>query len=231
MASTPIGSMADPADDGTARVETTGTAEVSAVPTSRSVFFFTTLFAFRPDAQDYTKTRSGSCDITVCKLSIFCLIFVSEFSRNQYNEPIAGERPREQQRPRLSRPFGEAALSPLHMVGRAPRARRYGTSTTTLKNRMVGRAVPGEPPSFGTSAHGASRLSPSTRPVSPRPSSGSPSARSLLLLLAIRVKYRFLFHPHLFVRPRFRHKSPQDDMPYLAFWYLARRSPVNYPST
>ena len=38
--------------------------------------------------------------------------------------------------------------------GRA--ARPYGNSTTTLKNRMVGRAVPGEPPSSGTSAHGPS---------------------------------------------------------------------------
>ena len=35
-----------------------------------------------------------------------------------------------------------------------PHARRYGNSTTTLKNRMVGRAVPGEPPSAGTSTHG-----------------------------------------------------------------------------
>ena len=92
MASTPIGSMADPADGGVAGVETTGTAESSAVPTSRSVFFFTTLFAFRPDAQDYTKTQRGSCDIAVCRLSIFCLIFVTENSRNRHNEPIAGKR-------------------------------------------------------------------------------------------------------------------------------------------
>ena len=88
MASTPIDATTDPAGGGAAGVETSGTAEASAAPTSRSVFFFTALFAFRPDAQDYTKARPGSCDITVCKLSIFCLIFVSEISRNQYNEPI-----------------------------------------------------------------------------------------------------------------------------------------------
>ena len=49
---------------------------------------------------------------------------------------------------------GTTGVSPV-AVGCAPRARRYGT-TTTLKNRMVGRAVPGEPPSSGTSAHGPS---------------------------------------------------------------------------
>ena len=92
MASTPIGSRADPSGGGAAWVETTGTAEFSAAPTSRSVFFFTALFAFRPDAQDYTKARRGSCCITVCKLSIFCLIFVSEISWNRYNapSPVAG---------------------------------------------------------------------------------------------------------------------------------------------
>ena len=34
------------------------------------------------------------------------------------------------------------ALSRIHRGG----ASRYGSSTVTLKNRMVGRAVPGEPP-------------------------------------------------------------------------------------
>ncbi len=77
---------------------------------------------------------------------------------------------------------GNAAI--LTAVGRALRASRtpYGTSTTTLKNRMVGRAVPGEPPSPPPShlqppstRHPASPH-PSARPVSPRPSSGSPSA-------------------------------------------------------
>ena len=45
-------------------------------------------------------------------------------------------------RPQLT---GTAAILAA-LVGCAPRARRYGNSTTTLKNRMVGRAVPGEPP-------------------------------------------------------------------------------------
>ena len=48
------------------------------------------------------------------------------------------------------------------MVGRAVnggasrprRAARYGISTVTLKNRMAGRAVPGEPPAADTSSHG-----------------------------------------------------------------------------
>ena len=57
--------MIAPADDGVAWLETTGAAEVSAAPTSRSVFFFTALFAFSPDAQDYTKLRRGSCNATV----------------------------------------------------------------------------------------------------------------------------------------------------------------------
>ena len=41
MASTPIGSMADLSGSGAAEVETSSTAEFSAAPTSRSVFFFT----------------------------------------------------------------------------------------------------------------------------------------------------------------------------------------------
>ena len=70
----------------------------------------------------------------------------------------------------MLRPYGEgraparpqltgAAAILAALVGRAPRARRYGNSTTTLKNRMVGRAVLGEPPSSGTSTHGPSSLS------------------------------------------------------------------------
>ena len=42
--------------------------------------FLHCIFAFGPDAQDYTKARRGSCCITACKSSIFCLIFVSEIS-------------------------------------------------------------------------------------------------------------------------------------------------------
>ncbi|MBQ6011452.1 MAG: hypothetical protein IJL17_23175 [Kiritimatiellae bacterium] len=35
---------------------------------------------------------------------------------------------------------------------------RYGSTTSTLKNRMVGRAVPGEPPPTATSPHGPSSV-------------------------------------------------------------------------
>ena len=135
MASTPIGSMTAPAG-GAAGVETSGTAEVSAAPTSCTVFFVTTLFAFRPDAQDYTKARSGSCCITVCKLSISCLIFVSEISQNRYNAPRPlreGERPREPQRE------GEHPREPHSGSGRACRGRLYGEpSSWQLKERDNG---------------------------------------------------------------------------------------------
>ena len=54
------------------------------------------------------------------------------------------------------RPLTGTAAILAATVGRAPHARRYGNSTTTLKNHMVGRAVLGEPPSAGTSTHGPS---------------------------------------------------------------------------